>query len=159
MSNESRIAGVLFKAVRLIQDERGWTAYPGQAADPEFPSFAQLNISYTHPGVVRAWHCHPDPELAQSDAVFAIKGRGRIGLFDDRPESPTRGAVDSVVVGDETNPRLCVVIPPGVWHGIQALTELYVAYVVSAPYAPDRNELRRPPDDPAIPFSWEIRGW
>jgi dTDP-4-dehydrorhamnose 3,5-epimerase len=83
----------------------------------------------------------------------------KLGLFDERPDSPTRGETMSIVMG-----LVCPVvvhIPPGVWHGFTAVggemaTMLNVPTLRYDHEAPD--ELRRDPFDPTIPFDWLVRG-
>ena len=127
-----------------------------RADDPLFQKFGQVYVTVARPGVVKAWHSH----RVQTDHLAVVAGEARVALYDGRDGSPTRGIVVDVVAG-EGNPVL-IIIPPGVYHGFRSTGDA-PAYVVNVPTelynydAPD--ELRRPYDDPAIPYDWgEVDG-
>ena len=149
------IEGVKIKRLRRIVDDRGYLMEILRDDDELFIRFGQVYISACFPGVVKAWHCH----RKQWDNFCVISGNAKIGLYDDRPESPTYGEVEALVIG-ELNPVL-VQIPPMVWHGMAALGG-QMAILLNIPtehYEYDEpDELRRPPFDPEIPFEWFTKG-
>ncbi len=65
------------------------------------------------PGATTQWHCHHN----QRDIVFPVRGQIRIGLYDSRPQSPTKGA-GCVLHFNLHRPRY-LVIPTGVWHALR----------------------------------------
>lgn len=67
------------------------------------------------PRGVSAWHVHH----TTTDRLSCIAGRARIVLFDARPDSPTHGTVAEHLVA-AVRPTL-LVVPPGVFHGVQAM--------------------------------------
>jgi dTDP-4-dehydrorhamnose 3,5-epimerase len=73
-----------------------------------------------------------------------VKGTAKIGLYDDRPNSPTKGEYNQFILGEEGEDIL-LIIPPMVWHGQMGLSEMsYLINIPSEPY--DRNnpdELRK----------------
>ena len=149
--NEQTIEGVVIKPLRLARDGRGWLMEILRADDPEFRRFGQVYVTVARPGVVKAWHRHE----RQTDHLAVVAGEARIALYDGRDGSPTRGNVVDVVAG-EGNPVL-VVVPPGVYHGFKPVGD-GPAHVVNIPtevydYG-EPDELRRPYDDPAIPYDW-----
>jgi len=145
------IDGVIVKPLRLLRDERGWLMEILRADDPHFQRFGQVYVTVARPGVVKAWHAHE----RQTDHLAVVAGEARVGLYDGREGSPTRGNVLEIVAG-ENNPVL-IVVPPGVYHGFKAVGGA-PAHVVNVPtelYDYDQpDELRRPYDDPAIPYDW-----
>ena len=107
------IEGVTVQPLKRFTDARGWLMELFRADEMpagQFPAMAYLSI--THPGVMRGPHEHVD----QTDS-FAFVGPGtlKVGLWDRRPQSPTRGCAMTIVGGEE-NP-VAVVIPAGVVHG------------------------------------------
>lgn len=66
-------------------------------------------------GCVSAWHAHAE----KTDRLFVNQGLMRLVLYDSRPDSPTHGLVNELVLGLD-RPGL-VVVPPRVWHGVQNL--------------------------------------
>ena len=103
------------------------------------------------PGAVSAWHMHK----LKTDHLFVVGGLIRAVLYDDRDGSPTRGKVD-VHHLSPARPML-VVIPPGVWHGLQVLSPDPGAFVNFFDRAYDYenpDDWRLPADSPEIPYSF-----
>lgn len=150
------IEGVILKPLRRIVDERGYLMEILRSDEETFRKFGQAYVSACFPGIVKAWHCHQ----VQFDHFCCLSGNLKVGLYDDRSDSPTRGHTHSVVIGD-LNPML-VCIPPQVWHGFTAIGG-QPAIVLNLPTEVYRyenpDELRRDPFDPDIPFVWHSGGW
>jgi dTDP-4-dehydrorhamnose 3,5-epimerase len=116
---------------------------------------AQVNLTTTFPGRIRAWGIHRNT----IDRLFAASGSVCIVCYDGRHDSPTFGCVNEFILG-ERNQGL-VVIPPGVYHGWKNVGDDEVA-IISMPSqlydhsGPDRWEL--PWDSDAarttIPYRW-----
>jgi dTDP-4-dehydrorhamnose 3,5-epimerase len=149
------IDGVRFKPLRLIPDDRGYLMEVLRDDDELFERFGQCYISATYPGIVKAWHAHQ----RQTDNFCCVHGNVKVGLYDGRENSPTFGEIQAVVVG-ELN-RTLVQIPPGVWHGWVCLGH-DLALVLNVPTEhydyENPDELRRPWNDPSIPFEWHVKG-
>ncbi len=72
-------------------------------------------------------------------------------VYDLRTGSPTEAAHDTVEL-DAATPQ-ALLIPPGVAHGYQALTDATLVYLVTNEYdGTDEEGLRY--DDPALGFAW-----
>ena len=103
------------------------------------------------PGGLSAWHAHQ----FTTDRLFVSLGIVNIVLFDGREGSPSRGWVNEFRFGSP-RPAL-VVIPPGVWHGVQNIgdTPGLLLNLVDRAYAyEDPDHWRLPPDTPKIPYSF-----
>lgn len=149
------IEGVRTKSLKLIPDDRGFLMEVLRDDDELFDKFGQCYISATFPGIIKAWHAHQ----IQTDNFCCVHGNVKVGLYDGREGSPTYRQTQAIVVG-ELN-RTLIQIPPGVWHGWVCLgTE--TALVLNVPTEHYRysepDELRRPWDDPEIPFVWQVKG-
>ena len=149
------IDGVRIKQLVRHLDDRGYVMEILRDDDEVFLGFGQVYVSAVFPGIIKAWHCHQ----RQTDSFCVIRGNAKVGLFDDREGSPTAGEAMAVVCG-ELKP-LVLQIPPLVWHGFMAVGG-ETAVVLNVPtehYNPDEpDELRRPLDDPDIPFQWLTEG-
>jgi dTDP-4-dehydrorhamnose 3,5-epimerase len=113
--------------------------------------FAQVYLTSTYPGVVKAWYRHHH----QVDQIASLSGLVRLVLYDGREDSPTFRVVQEIYLG-ELAPRL-VRIPPGVWHGFQAVgtAEAFLLHLNSRAFDPDHpDEDRLDAHDPQIPFAW-----
>ena len=84
-----------------------------------------------------------------------VYGEIKFVLYDDRISSSTRGQVEELFISPE-NYQL-VTVPPGIWNGFKCVGEksAIVANCATLPHDPDEIE-RRPPDDPSIPYDWNI---
>lgn len=70
-----------------------------------------MYFSEVEPGCVKAWKCH----TRQTQRFAVPVGQLKIVLYDDRPESPTRGRIMEVLLGRPDNyallqiPAACLV--------------------------------------------------
>jgi dTDP-4-dehydrorhamnose 3,5-epimerase len=111
------------------------------------PPFVQGNLSTSRAGTVRGMHFHD----RQWDLWVPASGTLFAAVHDLRVGSPTERACQTVEL-DATRPR-ALLIPPGVAHGYQALTEASLLYLVTNEYdGTDERGLRF--DDPALGFAW-----
>jgi dTDP-4-dehydrorhamnose 3,5-epimerase len=150
-SSGKLIDGVAVRRAKVIPDERGRLGEILRADDPWFEKFGQVYFTTTYPGVVKAWHYHKK----QTDHFYVVKGMLKVVLHDQREDSPTRGTVNELYLG-EYCPGL-VKIPPGVQHGWMCVgqTEAYIVNVVSEMYNySDPDEFRTHPHDNHIPYDW-----
>ena len=120
--------------------------------------FGQAYVTTVLPGVVKAWHLHDQ----QWDRMVGLAGRTLLVLQDGRAASPSRGATVQVVLAPRQHQL--VLIPPGVWHGLKALStvESLVLNLPDRPYDLDRPDEHRLdahsspiPGQPA--FDWSRR--
>ncbi len=100
-------------------------------------------------GAITAWHMHAET----TDRLFVSSGQVKIVLFDDRPDSQTRGLTNEFRFGERR--AGLVIVPAGVWHGLRNLQAAasVVVNLVDRSYdytAPDHWRL--PPDSPKIPY-------
>jgi dTDP-4-dehydrorhamnose 3,5-epimerase len=142
------IHGVELKELVTHADERGFFRELIRQTDSIFrEGFGQLSHSYMHSGSAKAWHHHPH----QIDWWYAI-GELKVALYDLRPESPTRGRLQELFLGEHYGARV-LRIPPMVAHGCRALAPTHLIYVTSSVYDL-AEEGRRPHDDPEIGYDW-----
>ena len=80
-------------------------------------------------------------------------GEIRFVLYDDRPDSPTRGEMQEMVLGPDT--YCLVTVPPMIWNGFKGLGSetSIVANCATIPHDPDEI-VRRDPMDSSIPYDW-----
>ena len=114
-------------------------------------TLAQANHSVSARGVLRGVHFALVPP-GQAKYVYCPTGRVLDVVVDVRVGSPTFGVHDAVELsGDRTR---AVYIAEGIGHAFLALEDgSSVTYLVSSPYAPDR-EFGISPLDPALDLPW-----
>ena len=145
------IEGVAIREVRNVPKRDGlltevfrreWLAGEDAVVDQVF----QVRLE---PAGVSAWHTHAHT----TDRLFVTEGLMRIVLYDARSRSRTHGRVTELRFG-LARPAL-VVVPPGVWHGIQNLASApsVVLNLVDRAYDyEDPDHWRLPADTDQIPF-------
>lgn len=145
------IDGVEARRAKVLVDQRGRLGEILRADDPWFEKFGQVYFTTTYPGVVKAWHYHKK----QTDHFYVVKGLVKIALYDGRKDSPTKGVVNEIYLGEHC-PGL-VRIPPGVYHGWMCVSDVE-SYIVNMPsemynYS-EPDEFRADPHDNDIPYDW-----
>lgn len=148
---ENELWGVQVTPLKLLRNERGRLMEVQRSDDDGFPGFGQAYITSSYGGVVKAWYRHH----RQTDQIAVVKGMIRLALYDTRADSPSNGQLQEVVLG-ELAPKL-VRIPPGIWHGFQAIgpDEAFLLHLNTVCFdfaTPDEDRL--PPDDPSVPYRW-----
>ncbi len=146
------IDGVQITPLKRIQDERGMVMHMLRADDPHFEQFGEIYFSVIYPGAIKAWHLHS--RMTINYAV--VDGNIKLVLYDQRPDSPTRGALQEIVFG-QVNYQL-VRVPPGVVNGFTAVggTRALVANCADIPHDP--SEITRiDPFTPTIPYTWGLK--
>jgi dTDP-4-dehydrorhamnose 3,5-epimerase len=152
---EYPLPGIRTYDLNVIPDERGFfsEAMRQDWTDIVQEQVVQANMSFTYPGIVRAWHRHLRGQL---DVFLVLDGALKICAYDD----VTKKLVE--VVGSSRKPML-VRVPGHYWHGFRCVSAsaaegALLMYFVNKLYdAKDPDEERRPWNDPAIVPS-EING-
>ncbi|MDY7109219.1 MAG: dTDP-4-dehydrorhamnose 3,5-epimerase family protein [Planctomycetota bacterium] len=149
----STIDGVRVVPLRRIPDERGTVMHMLRADDPHFIGFGEIYFSTVYRHVIKGWHRHREMTLNYA----CIFGRIKLALYDERANSPTRGAVMELFPGPDD--YVLVQIPPGVWNGFKGLTDpcAIVANCCTHPHDPqaDRTD-RLDPVRNHIPYDWSL---
>ena len=108
---------------------------------------------------MHAWHRH---DRGQIDYMLVLEGSLKITVYDDEPDSPTKGEICEITTSSEQ--LELVRIPGNYWHGHKSVgsSESLSIYMVTRLYDYDSpDEHRRPWNDPTIidprtkqPYDW-----
>lgn len=145
------IVGVSARPLRVIPTEGGPVLHVLRADSPEFTAFGEVYCSEVLPGAIKAWKRHK--LMTQHFAVPV--GRVLFVLFDDRPDSPSRGNLAEYTLGRPDEYSL-LTLPPLVWYGFKGLAET-PSLVINCPdlmHQPEESE-RADLDAPWIPYVWK----
>jgi len=115
----------------------------------------QANLSYSYPGIIRAWHRHLK---GQVDYFMVLKGAMRICAYDEKTKQ-----LDEIVASEH---KLQIVRIPGhYWHGTKTVSNepsLTLYFTTRLYNYKNPDEERRPWNDPTIvdpktgePYNWE----
>jgi len=148
------IEGVNIKKLKKLSDERGFLMEILRCDDPLFNKFGQVYMTTAKPGYVKAWHYHKK----QTDNFVCVKGKIRVGLYDGREHSKTKGEVQEVILS--LDDPILLQIPPQVFHGFESNwdEESIIINIPTELYSyktPD--EYRIDPFNNDIPFKWKSK--
>jgi dTDP-4-dehydrorhamnose 3,5-epimerase len=145
------IEGVQIKDIRNVVIRSGilTECYRPEWFEHGFQAGHVVHVSLMAGGV-SWWHCHRE----QKDVIIAIGGQLRLGLYDDRPESPSFRTFRMLHLSVAR--PMAVMVPPLVWHALKNPTASPASYIVvnDQPFdytQPDDWTL--PPGSEAIPHS------
>lgn len=150
------IEGVVVHEVKHVPTNYGYLTevYRGDWKLDEH-AVDQVFQSVLEPGGVSAWHVHG----VTTDRLFVNMGRLKIVLYDARKGSKTHGKVQVFQFGT-VRPAM-VVIPPGVWHGVQNVSSQTASLLNVVDHAyqyAEPDHYRLPSDTAEIPYSFAKRG-
>ena len=125
------IRGVEIKELVTHADERGFFREIIRSSDDIFQEgFGQWSHTMSFQGIAKAWHVHQK----QVDWWYVAAGTIKAALYDTRPDSPTYGELQELLMG-EGQPPVALKIPPGVAHGYRVLNgPAHVFYITSYEY-------------------------
>lgn len=145
------IDGVVVKKLTKYADERGYFMEILRSDDNLLSKFGQSAVSFTYPGVIKAFHWHKK----QDDFFFVASGEAMVVLYDRRVESVTYGKTQVIFAGE--NEPVLIFIPKGVAHGYKVLGDkpLLMFYHMTESYnSKQPDEQRIDYDDENIGFDW-----
>lgn len=157
------LPGVKIKEIKKFPDERGSFAeiFREDWLDliESEDKIVQANLSYSYPGMIRAWHRH---HRGQVDYFITVRGATKICAYDDTEKSQTIGNLDEIISSEEK--IQCVRIPGYYYHGFKSIGSdpALVVYLTTRLYDyKNPDEERRPWNDQTIinprtnkPFDW-----
>lgn len=148
------IDGVVVEPRRKIPDERG-TILHGVRAEQLRNPFGEVYFKKLYPGVINGWHVHERLVLN----YLCVFGMIKLVLCDVRPDSPTKGALHEIFMGEDNH--VMVHIPPGIANGSKAIADPYaiMCNVASHAHDPSLKYLRIDPHSGEIPYDWARRDY
>ncbi|MBI2542901.1 MAG: dTDP-4-dehydrorhamnose 3,5-epimerase family protein [Candidatus Aenigmarchaeota archaeon] len=146
------IKDVKIVPLKKIPDERGTVMHMLKSTDPHFIQFGEIYFSTIYPGVIKGWHVHT--KMVVNNAV--VSGRAKLVLYDMREDSPTKGELMEIFLGDDN--YVLVQIPPGVANGFKAVGNERTILANCATIPHDPTEIKRiDPFDKSIPYNWDVK--
>jgi len=143
---EYPLKGVRTYELKIFPDERGFFSEAVREDWSEYlegDKIVQINVSYSYPRMVRAWHRHL---RGQVDYFLVLKGAMKICAYDDESKKLVE------VVGTEKDLRV-IRIPGHYWHGTKTISNepsLTVYFVTRLYDYKNPDEERRPWNDPTV---------
>ncbi|MEP6852026.1 MAG: dTDP-4-dehydrorhamnose 3,5-epimerase [bacterium] len=148
------IDGLLVLHMKQVSDARGTvrelfrSSAFAEAGLPVGP-WSQINATETNRGAIRGLHGEQTVKL-----VAVVSGAAFGAYVDARPDSATRGAVQTVELVRGTQ----VLVPAGVCNGFQSVSDepTQYLYCFTAEWVPDMAGVALNPLDPALEIPWPV---
>jgi len=142
------IEDVMLTPLRIIDTHGGDVLHGMKKGDPGYSGFGEAYFSSIEKGAIKAWKRH---RLMTLNLVVPV-GAIRFVIFDDRPDSSSKGDLRVITLSREYYYRLTV--PPMLWLGFQGVGErdnilLNIADIPHDPTEVDRKDIRE------IQCNWE----
>jgi len=116
--NEIVVEGVLISPVKRIKHEKGDIFHVIRNYDKGFNGFGEAYISSINYNEIKAWKRH---YKITSNMVVPF-GIVKVVVFDDRPNSSTKGVLNEYILSPENYSRLT--IPPNLLYGFKGIDKL-----------------------------------
>ena len=143
------IDDVFLTELKIIDVPGGEVLHAMKKNDYGYSGFGEAYFSRVHPGVVKAWKKH----MLMTLNLVICSGSVRFVIFDDRPESSSKGLFYEVTLSHQNYVRLT--LPPLLWFGFQGIgndTNMLLS-IVDIPHCPD--EVTRL-DIAEIKYDWRV---
>ncbi len=137
--NKADIQGVVITPLSIVPGEDGQVMHMLRSDAAHFRRFGEIYFSCIYPRVVKGWKLHS----ASWSNMAVPTGRIKFVLHDTREASPTKGAFQEILLGD--NRYALLTIPPGVAYAWKNLlpTVALVANCATEAWSP--NEAKNIP--------------
>jgi dTDP-4-dehydrorhamnose 3,5-epimerase len=150
MGDVNVIHDVVITPLKRFPDERGTVMHIMKAKDPEFKGFGEVYGSTIYPGVVKGWHLHQKIQRS----YIVLTGMIKLVLFDEREESPSKGCIQEIFIGELNYCR--VTIPPEVWSGFKCIGTDIALVCDIIDQTNDSSQVKRcDPHNSHIPYDWK----
>ncbi len=135
--------------LKIIPDDRGKVMHMLRNDSPIFRSFGEIYFSTIYKDSIKAWHLHKNSTLNYA----CIKGSVKLVLFDERPESPSKGKYQEISLSPEN--YFLVTIPPNIWNGFKGLykPESIIANCLNLPHN-EKEMVRKDYSDKKFNYKW-----
>jgi dTDP-4-dehydrorhamnose 3,5-epimerase len=142
-----RIHGLLLHELKIIPGALGSVLHALKVTDEGFVDFGEVYFSTVNRNAVKGWKKHQRMTL---NLVVPV-GEIQFVIFDDRPESKTKGVIDQLTLSRKNYGRLTV--PPGVWVAFKGLgdPDSMLMNLASIPHDPT-EAINIPINSEIIPF-------
>ncbi|MDH4262399.1 MAG: dTDP-4-dehydrorhamnose 3,5-epimerase family protein [Spirochaetia bacterium] len=137
------IQGVNLFPLKIIEGEMGAVFHAIKKTDTGFSEFGEAYFSIVNPGMIKGWKRHNIMILN----IIVPVGEIEFAVFDDRPNSVTKGKWGKINLSTQNYHRLNV--QPGLWMSFKGISKsmnllLNVSNIVHSPAESDNLPLNHP---------------
>lgn len=147
------IDGVLVRPLITHEDARGTLCelYSDSWGFDDIPMVHTYTVT-ARPGQIKGWALHQ----RQIDRYAFLSGSTKLVLFDSREGSESHGVINELFFSESN--RALVLVPPGIWHAVQALGTIdsLLFNFPSDPYDYEQpDKLLLPIENDIIPYRFD----
>jgi CDP-glucose 4,6-dehydratase len=133
------IHDVIITPLKKIVNQEGTVMHMLRKDNDFFKEFGEIYFSVVFPGAIKAWRMHKEMTVN----LAAVQGNMQLVMLDKRENSPTKGKIKEVTLGEE---NYCLItIPPGIAYGFRGTGNENVMLANCATQPHDDNEVIRIP--------------
>ncbi len=112
-----RIGEVVATKLRIIPTPKGSVYHVMKAGDVGYMPFQEAYLSQIDFGEVKGWRMHSSMTLN----LTVVHGNAKIAVWDDRPDSSSRGVCNVFQLGRDEPHYFRLTIPPRLWVAIKGV--------------------------------------
>lgn len=152
--HQGEIEGVIIRPLKKIPDERG-TIMHGVRNDNMLNDFGELYFKKLYKNIINGWHVHETLFLN----YICIHKMIKVVLYDMREDSPTKGTIQEVFIGDDN--YVLLHIPPGIANASTVTNGDFAIFcnVASEQHDPSIKYNRIDPLSDEIPYEWNKKNY
>ncbi|MEC4048185.1 dTDP-4-dehydrorhamnose 3,5-epimerase [Flavobacterium sp. SUN046] len=155
---ETKLEGCFILEPKIIRDERGYfmesfNENTFQKGIGKSVHFVQDNQSYSSKGVLRGMH-YQTGDHAQAKLVRVLQGEVLDVAVDLRPNSPTYGQYESILLSGENQKQFFV--PRGFAHGFLVISETATFFYKCDNFYNKESEGGLMYNDPTVNIDWQF---
>ena len=145
------IDGIEIRNLKQIRDDRGAVFHMLRAEAGLLDNVGEIYFSIVNPGVIKGWKQHK----AMSMRLAVLKGKMKFVMYDDRENSPTKGEVQEIEVGENEPDYQLITVPPLIWNAFQCISPepAILCNCASIPHDPDEVD-QLPISNDKIKYNW-----
>ena len=151
---QCEIDGVIIRPLKKIPDERG-TIMHGIRSDDILNDFGEVYFKKLYRNIINGWHVHEKLILN----YICIYKMVKVVLYDMREDSPTKGTIQEVFMGDDN--YVLLHIPAGIANASTVISGDFaiLCNVASQPHDPSIRYKRIDPLTSDIPYNWARKNY
>ena len=148
------IEGVIIKTLKKIPDTRG-TIMHGIRKDDMLNDFGEVYFKKLYANMINGWHIHQTMKLN----YICIYGMMKIVMYDTREDSPSKGIIQEVFIGDDN--YVLLHIPTGIANASTVIRGEFaiLCNVASEPHDPNIKYKRIDPLSGEIDYDWSKKNY
>ena len=145
------IDGIEITTLKQMHDDRGAVFHMLRSDTGMLDNVAEIYFSIVNPGVIKGWKQHKTMRMR----LAVPKGKLKFVMYDERENSPTKGVIQEIEVGENESDYKLINVPPLIWSSFQCISSesAIVCNCASVLHDPAEVDLL-PIENDKIKYNW-----